>query len=363
MKAEDGRFIILSPAFPENEKDTVWLPAQQALLTSLGQQFPRLEITILSFQYPFTTTIYRWKEHQVIPLNGRNRNKLNRLITWIRAWQILKKLSREKPVLGILSFWCTECALLGERFSKKYHVRHYNWILGQDARESNRFVSLIRPKAKNLIAMSPFLAETFFRAHGIRPKHIIPNGIRPQDFPTLNRHRDIDLLGVGSLISLKQYHLFILAVKALKKDFPGIKSLICGMGPEEENLRKLILDNDLQSNISIVGEIPHPEVLQWMNRSRILLHPSSYEGFSTVCLEALYAGAEVISFCDPQIGHTPHWHIVHSPGEMICRTRTIMQNKTMNPERITVYTMDESARRLMALYALQPAGMTALAQK
>ncbi|HVY74127.1 MAG TPA: glycosyltransferase [Puia sp.] len=363
MKAEDGRFIILSPGFPENEKDTVCLPAQQALLTSLGQQFPGLEIVVISFQYPFTTTRYRWKEHLVIPLNGRSKRRLNRLITWIRVWRTLKKLRRERPILGIFSFWCTECALLGERFGKKYHIRSYNWILGQDARESNRFVSLIRPKPESLIAMSPFLAETFFGAHGIRPKHIIPNGIRPQDFPPLNTHRDIDLLGVGSLISLKQYHLFVLTIKALKQDFPDIKSLICGKGQEEENLRKLILDNDLQNNISIIGEVPHPEALQWMNRSRILLHPSSYEGFSTVCLEALYAGAEVISFCDPKIGEIPHWHIARNPEEMNCRARTIMRDKTLTPERITVYTMDESARQIMELYDLQPAGRTALAQK
>ncbi len=41
------------------------------------------------------------------------------------------------------------------------------------------------------------------------------------------------------------------------------------------------------------------QVLKRMQRSKIFVHPSAYEGFGVVCLEALYAGAQVVSFVKP----------------------------------------------------------------
>ena len=48
--------------------------------------------------------------------------------------------------------------------------------------------------------------------------------------------------------------------------------------------------------ITLAGEVSHPELLRMLQRSRIFLHTSNYEGFGIVCLEALYAGAQVVSF-------------------------------------------------------------------
>ena len=73
--------VILSPGFPENEADTTCLPAQQDLVRLLRQIRPSLELVIIAFQYPFTGKSYQWNGVPVIPLNGRNRGKLYRLLT------------------------------------------------------------------------------------------------------------------------------------------------------------------------------------------------------------------------------------------------------------------------------------------
>ena len=78
-----------------------------------------------------------------------------------------------------------------------------------------------------------------------------------------------------------------------------VKAVLIGEGPERMKLQSLITALGLQSNISLTGELSHPEVLQWMQRTKIFLHPSSYEGFGVVCIEALHAGAHVISFVKP----------------------------------------------------------------
>ena len=53
-----------------------------------------------------------------------------------------------------------------------------------------------------------------------------------------------------------------------------------------------------------------------MQRSRVFLHPSSYEGFSGVCLEAIYAGARVISFTRPMKKDIEGWKVAASLSEM-----------------------------------------------
>jgi len=342
--------VILSPGFPENEADSTCLPAQQALIRSLNAHFKKLKIVIIAFQYPFVSAPYEWNRNRVIPLNGRNRGKINRLLIWLKAWKALKKLNKENSISGILSFWCTECALIGSRFGKKENIAHFCWILGQDARKKNKFISWIKPGPESLIAMSRFLAEVCFINHGIKPAHIIPNGLNESAFPKGSVNRNIDLLGVGSLIPLKQYDLFIRIVKKLQPAIPGITCFICGKGPEEERLRKIILDADLQGHISLTGERDHGEILQWMGRCKILLHPSSYEGYSTVCLEALYTGAHVISFCDPMMGKITHWHTVNNEKEMADTAYKIITDPDTDYGRVLVHSMDDSAKELMALF-------------
>ena len=115
-------------------------------------------------------------------------------------------------------------------------------------------------------------------------------GIIPDDFPPLNNERDIDILGVGGLIPLKNYQLFIRLIKSILPDFPNLKAVIIGEGKERKIIEQMIEEWNLSEHISLTGMLPRHEVLNYMNRSRIFLHPSTYESFGFVFSEALYSG-------------------------------------------------------------------------
>lgn len=232
---------------------------------------------------------------------------------------------------------------MGERFARKHQLTHFTWILGQDARKSNKFVRIIKPASGSLIAMSDFLADEFERNHFVRPQHVIPNGIDPRAFSSEQKPRNIDVLGAGSLIALKQYDLFIEIIAEAKKKFPFIKSVVVGEGPERAKLEKMTPGVDLP------GERSHPEVLQLMQQSKIFLHTSSYEGFSTVCLEALYAGAHVISFCNPVYEKIPHWYVVRNKEEMLKKLMDLLA-ADLNHEPVLPFAMSETAKRVMQLF-------------
>ncbi len=342
--------LILSPGFPANEEDNTCLPAQQLFVKALKKNFPFLKIIIIAFQYPFFSSDYKWNDTEVTSFGGKNKPMLQRFFLWKRIWKRMEKIKNENKIIGILSFWCGECCLLGKKFADKNDFKHYCWILGQDARKQNKYVKRIKPDAEELIAMSDFLANEFYKNFQINPKYIIPNAVDEKIFSgSDSKERDIDILGVGSLIPLKQYDIFLSVVNEIKKIFPFIKVILCGEGPEEKKLKLLNEKSGSQENILLIGKKQHSEVLKLMQQTKLFLHTSSYEGFSTVCLEALAAGAHVVSFCKPMNENINHWHIVKTKEEMIKKAIEILQNKKIELHPVIPYSIDETAKIFMKL--------------
>jgi glycosyltransferase involved in cell wall biosynthesis len=343
-------WIILTPGFPKDEDDTTCLPFLQQFVREIDHQFAGLRVVILAFDYPFKSETYPWKHHDVIPFNGWQKSKLKKVFKWVRIWRTMKKIKRNSDLVGVLSLWCTECALLGNRFAKRNGLLHFCWIQGQDAKKGNKYVQRIKPPASALIAISNFLQTEFEKNHFIRPVHVIPVGISPEEFPVHNLERDIDILGVGSLIPLKQYGIFVESVYELKKTYPGVKAILCGKGPEADHLQRLIEQYGLQENIRLTGELPHQKVLLLMKRSKVFLHPSNYEGLGVVCIEALYAGCHVISFVQPIHYDIEQWHIVQTKEAFTEQAAAILHNPSSQYKSVLTFTARESVEKIMQLY-------------
>lgn len=349
MNTAGKTLVILSPGFPANEADVNWVPFPQLFVKSMKRCYPALNVVVLSFQYPFFNETYNWFGVTVMPLNGRNKGKLYRLKTWFKAWQKISGVMQQNEVVGILNLWLGECAFIGGLAGKKYNVPYYSWLLGQDAKKGNSYVQRIKPKPKNLIALSDFLHDEFYKNYAIKPSHVIPLGIDTAAF-TASTSRDIDVLGVGSLIPLKRYDLFIKVIDTLVKIMPDVRVVLCGNGPEAENLTALIVALKLSKNIKLQGEVNHNEVLQLMQRTKVFLHPSSYEGFATVFSEALYAGAHVVSFVEPMHTSFSHHHIVTNEQEMVEKTYELLVDRTLNHDSVLIYKVEEVCEKVLSLY-------------
>jgi glycosyltransferase involved in cell wall biosynthesis len=231
MKNEQPCLVILSPGFPKDESDSNCLPSQQALIKTMNRQFPELRIIVLAFEYPFIKASYQWNNNTVVAFNGWKRSGFKKIFLFRSIWSTLNTLRKKYTIIGILSFWCGPCALMGHRFGKKHGIKHFCWILGQDAKKDNHYINKIKPTGSALVAISDFIQNEFERNHGIKPAQVIPNGIDPGAFPGGNLERNTDILAAGSLIPLKQYKLFIEIINGLKQQFPSIRAVLCGKGP------------------------------------------------------------------------------------------------------------------------------------
>ena len=342
--------IILSPGFPESEADSTCLPMQQQFVRALKEMHPDLNIVVLTFQYPYHQKEYDWFQIKVIPFGGRNKGGLQKLLLRRKINSTLRKLHGRFKIAGLFSFWYNECAFIGKRFGDNYGVKHYCWILGQDARKENEYPRLLQPLSNELVALSDFIQNEFERNHGIKPQFVIPPGVDERLFVSIPQKKDLDLLGVGSLIPLKQYDLFLEIVAEVKKHMPAIKVVLVGKGPEKEKLQSLMRRFKLEGSVTMTGELPYGEVLKLMQRAKVFLHPSSYEGFSGVCMEALCAGSHIISFCKPMNMDIPHWHIARNKEEMVREALRILQDPMTGYLSLHRYPIGDCVKQVMSLF-------------
>lgn len=349
MKPET--LVVITPAFPEHESATWWVSSQQGMVKALQENYPGIKITVLSLFYPRHRSVYTWHNIQVTAFNGTHYSNWKRPALWKNVWQSLQRLRREHTIIGLFSFWNGEGAFIGQYFGRLYGIKHISWICGQDATKQNKWVRFIRPKGHQLAAMGAFLRDQYQRSHGIQPLHLVPNAVTPQSFPTeLPATRDIDIMAAGSFEPLKQYDLFATIVATLRQSIPAIKAIHCGLGREKEKVEGMIRTLALENTLSLLGGRPHAAVLALMQRSKVFLHTSRYEGCSTVCLEALYAGVHVISFCYPFDHPVAHWHVVQNADEMVAKAREILQDPAADHTPVLYRSMDDSARMVMELF-------------
>ncbi|MDB5023665.1 MAG: glycosyltransferase family 4 protein [Mucilaginibacter sp.] len=342
--------VILSPGFPENEQDSTCVPAQQVFVKNLKQNFPELNVIVLAFEYPFVFAQYQWNDVTVISFGGRNKGKLCRLVNWSRVSITLRRLNKQYQLIGLLSFWMGDCAYIASAFAKRNSLKHFCWILGQDARSGNKYFKRIKPQAESLVALSDFIAKEFYKNYSIKPARVIPVGIDPDLFGRAPAERDIDILGAGSLIPLKQFSTLVNTVSTLRNSFPEIKAVICGGGPEHQLLSVMIKNLCLENNIVLTGELPHASVLALMQRTKVFVHPSAYEGFGVVCPEALYAGARVVSFVRPMDAEIKNWHFAKSKGDMVNTVHALLEDSAPDCNSVSPYMIIDTCKAMMKLF-------------
>ncbi|MBX7240695.1 MAG: glycosyltransferase [Bacteroidia bacterium] len=293
------RLLLLTPGFPQDESDTTCVPYLQVWVKEASRFF---EIKIITFQYPYTPKHYYWNGIEVYAAGGKNRRFPFRILIWFRILIQAFRWNRQSPFERISSFWVTEASFMGSLAGRLFRIPHDSWIFGQDAKKENRYPEFIFKKNTFYIAISPSLARDFEANHRLKPSALIPLGLSIPAFSGVNPQRTIDVVGLGSLTRLKHYEQFVEIVGVLKADFPSIRALIMGDGPEREALQRQIDIAGLSDNVVLAGRLGHEQVYEQLRNSRILLHTSEYEGQGVAYWEALACGCYIVA---KPVGYLP----------------------------------------------------------
>ncbi len=95
-----------------------------------------------------------------------------------------------------------------------------------------------------------------------------------------------DFIFLGRLHEVKRVHLIIEAFKQLiEKSNKELKMVIVGSGPEEENIKKMIVELELEKQVEFTGFIHDP--LLKLQQSKFLIMASKSEGLPTSMMQAM----------------------------------------------------------------------------
>jgi len=130
---------------------------------------------------------------------------------------------------------------------------------------------------------------------------IIPNGIDLTKLRSISPSPESwDIIFVGRLIKEKHADMLIHAVELLLHEFPDIRVLIIGEGPEYLKLKHLIDEKKMNDSIHLCGFYPnHDDLIAQLKSSKVFVLPSTREGFGISALEALACGIPVVTVDHP----------------------------------------------------------------
>jgi len=111
----------------------------------------------------------------------------------------------------------------------------------------------------------------------------------------LLKHKSPRLITVSRFDKRKNHEKIIMALRNLKQIYPDIVYICIGYGDEEENIRKLVVELSLQSQVMFFKDISNDLKNSLVAKSNIfvmpsIIHKKSVEGFGIAYIEAAQYG-------------------------------------------------------------------------
>ena len=160
------------------------------------------------------------------------------------------------------------------------------------------FLKSIWKNARYVVANSEGLcqrAQAFSRQAHFR---VIPNGIDPEDFLTLQPQPDADtlrLVTVARIVERKGMQSIVAALPEIIKRTDGhVAYTIIGDGPYRADIERQATELGVSSYMQITGMIDRSLVLDTLCKNDIFLLTSHWEGMPNVVLEAMAAGLPIL---------------------------------------------------------------------
>ncbi len=233
-----------------------------------------------------------------------------------RWWQLrheVKKLIDEEGIEQIIFGHFHPLNILGIYFKMPY----FTFVHGTDVRQAqnnlwqNMMFKKVYKNCRQIIANSQYIANQVESITKDKSKiSIVHPGINFDVFnqivedseinrASLNlRANDLVILSMGRLVSQKNFQTIIKLMPDLLLDFPNLKYIIAGAGPERDNLKKLAYNLGLKDSVKFVGRIDNNDIskLAYYQMADLFVSVSSVaEGFGITYLEAQASGLPVIA--------------------------------------------------------------------
>ena len=158
-------------------------------------------------------------------------------------------------------------------------------------------------KHKNILTISNHSKNDIIKYYGIDKKdiNVFPVGIDTDKFKPSNfsieirkKYGDNILLCVGPFLKRKRVNILLEAMLKVINVIPDSNLILLGEGLLLKDLIKLSNSLGLQKNITFLRFVETETLLKFYASCDIFIHPSEFEGFGQVLLEAMASGTPCI---------------------------------------------------------------------
>ncbi|MDG2943261.1 glycosyltransferase [Bisgaard Taxon 10/6] len=186
-----------------------------------------------------------------------------------------------------------------KKYQIPYCVTEHSSVFGRGLVKDWEWPYLKRAEAaaSKLLAVSKSLADLLKQKLNGKEWTVFPNlldDLFVESSMNLSA-RKYQLCAVAFLHAKKGFDVLIKAFANVVEEYPQLKLVIGGEGPERTKLEMLIKTLGLENNVTLLGALSRGEVCQLMKESLCFVLSSYIETFGVVVIEALSQGTPVVS--------------------------------------------------------------------
>jgi len=221
-----------------------------------------------------------------------------------RKAQLINEFIKENKIEGIIADHWKSLELIRSN-KKKYCLIHSKEINHHKGTNLNKRVLNVLNNVEKVIANSEFTKNLAIDCGVNQNKIIVINpGIDPTDeldkksldkVESLLKVKTPRLITVSRFDKRKNHEKIVMALRNLKQIYPDIVYICVGYGDEEENIKKLVKELDLEAQVMFFKDISNELKNALVAKSNIfvmpsIIHKKSVEGFGIAYVEAAQYG-------------------------------------------------------------------------
>ena len=245
-----------------------------------------------------------------------------------RKAQLINEFIKENKIEGIIADHWKSLELIRSN-KKKYCLIHSKEINHHKGTNLNKRVLNVLNNVEKVIANSEFTKNLAIDCGVNQNKIIVINpGIDPTDEldkKSLDKVESLLKVKIPRLITVsrfdkrKNHEKIVMALRNLKQIYPDIVYICVGYGDEEENIKKLVKELDLEAQVMFFKDISNELKNALIAKSNIfvmpsIIHKKSVEGFGIAYVEAAQYGIPSIGGKDGGAADA----IQHEKNGLIC---------------------------------------------
>jgi glycosyltransferase involved in cell wall biosynthesis len=152
-----------------------------------------------------------------------------------------------------------------------------------------------------IISVSQHTTKKLIEAGVTTPIQTVPLGVDLEGIYTVEPQvNGWDVVYAGRLLRHKNVDLLIKSIDQVRKSYPDISCAIIGEGPEKSNLEELTKELHLKNNVQFLDYFEdHNDLYGLLKASKMLVLPSTREGFGLIVIEANACGIPAITLNHP----------------------------------------------------------------